>query len=74
VSQPDWEESTTLITQRNGDRYAAAWFLTRSPFWRVAQRGRLRGPVMLGAVLFSVIVVMIVLAPSAESHFIYTDF
>jgi hypothetical protein len=71
---PDWEDATTVITQRNADRYAAAWVLTRAPFWPFARRGGWTGPVVLGVVLFVVIVAMVVLAPSAQSHFIYTDF
>jgi hypothetical protein len=71
---PDWEDSQTLITQRNSDRYAAAWVLTRAPFWPLARRGGIAGPIVLGLALAIVIVAMIVLAPSADSHFIYTDF
>jgi hypothetical protein len=76
VSPPegDWEHAATIITQRNADRYAAAWVLTRAPFWRYAKRGGVTGPVILGVVLFVLVVAMVVLAPSAESHFIYTDF
>jgi hypothetical protein len=70
----DWEDAQTRITQRNADRYAAAWVLTGAPFWRYARGGGLLGPVVLGIVLFSIIVAMVVLAPSTESHFIYTDF
>jgi hypothetical protein len=71
---PDWEDSQTVITQRNSDRYAAAWVLTRAPFWPLARRGGIVGPIVLGLALAVVIVAMIVLAPSADSHFIYTDF
>jgi hypothetical protein len=71
---PDWADSKTVITQRNSDRYAAAWVLTRAPFWPLARRGGIVGPVVLGLALAVVIVAMIVLAPSADSHFIYTDF
>jgi hypothetical protein len=70
----EWEDAATVITQRNADRYAAAWVLTRAPFWRYARRGGLVGPVILGIVLFVLVVAMVVLAPSTESHFIYTDF
>ena len=71
---PDWEDAQTVITQRNSDRYAAAWVLTRAPFWPLARRGGVVGPIVLGLALAVVIVAMIVLAPSADSHFIYTDF
>ncbi len=70
----DWEDATTVITQRNADRYAAAWVLTRAPFWRLARRGGIVGPIVLGVALFVLVVTMVVLAPSADSHFIYTDF
>ncbi len=70
----DWEDATTIITQRNADRYAAAWVLTRAPFWRLARRGGIVGPIVLGVALFVLVVTMVVLAPSADSHFIYTDF
>jgi hypothetical protein len=70
----DWEDARTVITQHNDDRYAAAWVLVRAPFWPLARRGGLIGPIVLGIALFVIIVAMIVLAPSADSHFIYTDF
>ena len=71
---PDWEDSKTVITQHNSDRYAAAWVLTRAPFWFIASRGGVFGPIVLGLALAAIIIAMIVLAPSADSHFIYTDF
>jgi hypothetical protein len=70
----DWEDATTVITQRQSNRYAAAWVLTGAPFWRYARRGGLAGPIVLGLALFVLVVAMVVLAPSADSHFIYTDF
>ncbi len=70
----DWEDAKTLITQHNADRYAAAWVLTGAPFWRFARVGGIVGPLVLGVALFVIIVAMLVLAPSADSHFIYTDF
>jgi hypothetical protein len=70
----DWEDAQTVITQRNADRYAAAWVLTNAPFWCLARRGGILGPVVLGVALFAIVVGMIVFAPSADSHFIYTDF
>jgi hypothetical protein len=73
-ANPDWEDAKTVITQHNDDRYAAAWVLTRAPFWFIASRGRLLGPIVLGLALAAIIVTMIVFAPSADSHFIYTDF
>ncbi len=73
-AQADWEDAATVITQRRADRYDAAWVLTRAPFWRVLHPAGIGGPIVLGVVLFGLIVAMIVLAPSASSHFIYTDF
>jgi len=70
----DWEDSQTLITQRNSDRHAAAWVLMRAPFWPLARRGGIVGPVVLGLALALLVLAMIVFAPSADSHFIYTDF
>ncbi len=35
---------------------------------------RLADPVILGVVLFLIVVLVIVLGPSSESRFIYTDF
>jgi hypothetical protein len=74
MSQPDWEDATTVITQHIDDRYAAAWVLTRAPFWPLARRGGVAGPIVLGALLAILVVAMVLLAPSADSHFIYTDF
>jgi hypothetical protein len=73
-SAPDWEDATTVITQHRSDRYAAAWVLTNAPFWGVARRGGFVGPIVLGLALAAIVIAMIVLAPSADSHFIYTDF
>lgn len=70
----DWENATTVITQHQSDRYAAAWVLTRAPFWPFARSGGIAGPIVLGLALAAIVVAMIVLAPSADSHFIYTDF
>ena len=47
--------------------------LETDPFYRAAGR-RLTNPWILGFVLFVIIVTMIVLGPSTESRFIYTDF
>ncbi len=70
----DWEDAKTTVTLAHADRYDAAWILTRAPFWVLIRRGGLGGPIVLGVVLFAIVVAMVVLAPSAESHFIYTDF
>jgi len=57
----DCEDATTRV-------------LTGSPFWRYAKRGGIVGPIVLGFALFVLVVAMVLLAPSADSHFIYTDF
>ena len=53
---------------------ATARVRTGAPFWRYAKRGGIVGPIVLGFALFVLVVAMVVLAPSADSHFIYTDF
>ncbi len=57
----DWEDATTRL-------------LTGAPFWRFAKRGGIAGPIVLGFALFVLVVAMVLFAPSADSHFIYTDF
>lgn len=47
--------------------------LETDPLYRAAGR-RLANPWVLGLVLFVVIVTMVILGPSTESRFIYTDF
>jgi hypothetical protein len=47
--------------------------LTDDPLYRVLGR-RLALPVVLGLVLFLIVLAIIVLGPSSESRFIYTDF
>ncbi|HEY0394271.1 MAG TPA: hypothetical protein VGD01_07220 [Candidatus Elarobacter sp.] len=47
--------------------------LRHDPFF-VLLRARLAHPVVLGVVLAAIVVAMIVLGPSTDSRFIYTDF
>jgi hypothetical protein len=47
--------------------------LSHDPFFALLGR-RLAKPVVLGIVLFVLVVALIVLGPSSESRFIYTDF
>jgi hypothetical protein len=47
--------------------------LETDPLFRASGR-RLANPWILGLALFLVIVAMVVLGPSTESRFIYTDF
>jgi hypothetical protein len=72
-STRDWEDDTTRLSTGYADAFEAAWFLTRSPLWR-AVRHPTWGPYALGVVLAVLIVAMVLLGPSTDSHFIYTDF
>ena len=47
--------------------------LRTDPVYRL-MLGRLANPWLLGVVLAAVVIAMIVLGPSTESRFIYTDF
>ncbi len=73
VDSGDWEDAQTLITQGTSDSYAAAWYLTTNRLWPLMRSARY-GPYVLGLVLAAMVVAIVVLSPSAESHFIYTDF
>lgn len=69
----DWESGATRLSTRYDDAFEAAWFLTRSPLWRVVN-DPLWGPYLFGFVLGALIVVTIVCSPATDSQFIYTDF
>jgi hypothetical protein len=72
-SVESWADAKTLITIGTDDPFAASWYLTKSRIWPfVAHAGF--GPIRLGFVLFVIIVLSVLLSPSTESHFIYTDF
>ena len=47
--------------------------LAHDPVYKILGR-RLAHPVVLGIVLFLIVLVIIVIGPSTESRFIYTDF
>ena len=68
----EWGDARTVITTGTSDPIAAAWYLTTNRIWPLIAHP-VRGPFLLGIVLFFV-VAMVVLSPSTESHFIYTDF
>lgn len=72
-SSESWSESQTVITTGTDDPMAASWYLTHSRIWPFLSDPR-TGPIRLGMVLFVIIVFAILLSPSTESHFIYTDF
>ncbi len=69
----DWEDAKTVITTGTSDVYRAAWYLTGNRLWPLMRSPKF-GPVALGIILALAIVIMVLLSPSAESHFIYTDF
>jgi|GEM_PF-4868693 len=72
-SRESWAEAGTIITAGTSDPIAASWYLTKSRIWPFLADTR-SGPFKLGVVLFLVIVLTVLLSPSIESHFIYTDF
>jgi len=72
-SQGEWETSQTLTDVGAADAVGAAWYLTASRIWPLVSSPIL-GKIVFGIVLFIVIVASVVLSPSTESHFIYTDF
>ncbi len=72
-SAESWADAKTLITTGTDDPVAASWYLTKSRVWPFIADARF-GPIKLGVVLFVIIVLSILLSPSTESHFIYTDF
>ena len=47
--------------------------LMSDPLFRITHR-HLGNPIWLGAALFLIVIAMILLGPSTESRFIYTDF
>jgi hypothetical protein len=71
--ETEWGDARTVITTGTSDPIAAAWYLTNSRIWPLIAHP-VRGPFLLGIVLFLLVVAMVLLSPSTESHFIYTDF
>ncbi|MBV9402418.1 MAG: hypothetical protein JO018_01685 [Candidatus Eremiobacteraeota bacterium] len=72
-SQGEWETSQTLTDVGAADAVSAAWYLTASRIWPLVS-SPIFGKIVFGIVLFIIIVASVVLSPSTESHFIYTDF
>jgi len=72
-SQGDWETSQTVTDVGTADAVSAAWYLTSSRIWPLVS-SRIAGKIVFGIVLFVVVVACVILSPSTESHFIYTDF
>jgi hypothetical protein len=73
TSETGWEDAKTVITAGTEDAFAASWYLTNSRVWPLL-RSAAWGPVTLGFVLAVIIFLTVLLSPSSESHFIYTDF
>ena len=72
-SHEEWADAKTVITTGTDDPVAASWYLTKSRLWPLLSEPRY-GPVKLGIVLFAIVLLSVLLSPSTESHFIYTDF
>lgn len=72
-SHQGWEDARTRITAGTDDNYAASWYLTNNRIWPLIALPR-KGPIVLGVILAMIIVATVLLSPSTDSHFIYTDF
>ena len=72
-SHESWESAQTEIVTGSDDSFAASWYLTESRVWPLLAHP-VAGPFVLGLVFFVIVVATVVLSPSTESHFIYTDF
>ena len=72
-SHEEWADAKTLITTGTDDPIAASWYLTKSRLWPFLS-DPVYGPVKLGVILFAIVLLSVLLSPSTESHFIYTDF
>lgn len=72
-SGQSWEDAKTILTSGTDDPVAASWYLTKSRLWPWLNDAR-SGPIKLGLVLFLIVLFCVLLSPSQESHFIYTDF
>lgn len=68
-----WEDTTTLIPAGSKDVFSAAWYLTKSRIWPLVASPN-RGPAILGIIVAIIIIGIVLLSPSSESRFIYTDF
>ncbi len=72
-SPSDWETGPGIPEYVRQETFEAAWYLTSSRIWPLV-RHPIAGPFMLGIVIAAIIVAAVVLSPSTESRFIYTDF
>ena len=73
AGEAGWEDGATELSSGTADPLEAAWFLTRSRWWCITADPRF-GPVFLGVLLAILICVTVLLSPSSDSRFIYTDF
>jgi hypothetical protein len=73
ASDPGWGEAVTKLSAGTRDDFEAAWFLTRSSFWRAFGTSQF-APALLGVGFFVLVVAIVLLSPSTDSRFIYTDF
>lgn len=73
MTEQGWEDTQTLITTGTENVYRASWYLAESRI--VAVLGSWRSaPFALGIILALIVALAVVLSPSTDSHFIYTDF
>jgi hypothetical protein len=72
-SAKDWEDASTDLSSGTSDAFKAAWYLTTNRIWPLVRSPR-SGPIVLGIVLAILVVASVLLSPTAESRFIYTDF
>ncbi len=69
----DWETGPGIPEYARRETFEAAWYLTSSRIWPLV-RDPVRGPIVLGLILAAIVVAAVILSPSTESRFIYTDF
>ena len=69
----EWETPANEIESGSSDAVRASWFLTDSWLWPILIASP-AGPALLGITIFILIVLTILLSPSTDSRFIYTDF
>ncbi|HTC29747.1 MAG TPA: hypothetical protein VK702_03410, partial [Candidatus Acidoferrum sp.] len=59
-SDAEWGDARTVITTGTSDPIAAAWYLTNNRIWPLIAHP-VRGPFLLGIVLFVLVVAMVLL-------------
>lgn len=72
IDPSSWEDARTKLQVGYTAPFDAAWVLTKSRAWPlIAGRG---GMLLFGLLLFAIVVATVLLSPTTDSHFIYTDF